>query len=260
MRPYAADAGADAARALASRIKLLVPGGMRYGDGDAAPPGDPFNPPARCVFQCTGRDGGNECFPVEYVLRLMANWARVACDPYVRVQNTGVSVLIQGYFNPPPGAPVAGVTAEQHNVTLESTLCTGISLSALDAVKAEGGIDTRPFYAMMVIHCFVRMPRVQLAFRFMGPESTHRTEQLAERVRHRAVAAREARRGGGRSESPPRARTPGQDPPRPDPGRACDLRAACLRWKHRPRALAAAAAAAVGVAALFVLARAAGFY
>ncbi|AAG27197.1 unknown [Cercopithecine alphaherpesvirus 9] len=120
--------------------------------------------------------------PVEYVMRLMANWAECVCDPYIKIQNTGVSVLFQGYFFRPTNAPVAAISIDSNNVILSSTLSTGLSLSALEAIKRGGGIDKRPLQAMMWINCFVRMPYVQLAFRFMGPEDPTRTHRLLTRA------------------------------------------------------------------------------
>nr|WHT50065.1 hypothetical protein Beed-S103_00022 [Bovine alphaherpesvirus 5]WHT50147.1 hypothetical protein HeiferVagina-S102_00029 [Bovine alphaherpesvirus 1]WHT50233.1 hypothetical protein Milk-S104_00029 [Bovine alphaherpesvirus 1]WHT50321.1 hypothetical protein Docile-S101_00029 [Bovine alphaherpesvirus 1] len=195
------DGEADAegsSRSLMARVRLLVAGNLQCGEGDVPQPWDPRRPPARCVFQFNGQDGSNESFPLEYILRLMASWAQTDCDPYVRVQNTGVSVLFQGYFSRPPGAPLAAITAEQNNATLASTQSTGLSLSALEKIKARGGIDPRPFRAMMSVSCFVRMPRVQLSFRFMGPGDSHRTGRLLDRAVRERLGERDARRRDGR--------------------------------------------------------------
>ncbi|RXF51776.1 hypothetical protein EG861_14385, partial [Enterococcus faecalis] len=142
-----------------------------------------------------GQDGSNDTFPLEYVLRLMRSWAHVPCDPYVRVQNTGVSVLFQGFFFRPADAPLAAITAEHNNVILASTHSTGMSLSALDDIKRAGGVDMRPLRAMMSVSCFVRMPRVQLSFRFMGPDDASQMQRLLDRaeLRQRSVS----RPGGG---------------------------------------------------------------
>ena len=103
---------------LIQRLKLILSGGnLRCSDGETAC--DPERPPTRCVFQVHGQDGSNDTFPLEYVLRLMRSWAHVPCDPYVRVQNTGVSVLFQGFFFrpaassllPPPSPPAARAPA-----------------------------------------------------------------------------------------------------------------------------------------------------
>lgn len=120
----------------------------------------------------------------------MRSWAHVPCDPYVRVQNTGVSVLFQGFFFRPADAPLAAITAEHNNVILASTHSTGMSLSALDDIKRAGGVDTRPLRAMMSVSCFVRMPRVQLSFRFMGPDDASQTQRLLDRaeMRQRSVS------------------------------------------------------------------------
>ncbi|AIQ80606.1 nuclear egress membrane protein [Bovine herpesvirus type 1.2 strain SM023] len=185
--------GEGSSRSLMARIRLLVAGNLQCGEGDVPQPWDPRRPPARCVFQFNGQDGSNESFPLEYILRLMASWAQTDCDPYVRVQNTGVSVLFQGYFSRPPGAPLAAITAEQNNATLASTQSTGLSLSALEKIKARGGIDPRPFRAMMSVSCFVRMPRVQLSFRFMGPGDSHRTGRLLDRAVRERLSERDVR-------------------------------------------------------------------
>ncbi|AVT50745.1 nuclear egress membrane protein [Cervid alphaherpesvirus 2] len=208
----AAREDAASSRSLMARIRLLVAGNLQCGEGDVPQPWDPRRPPARCVFQFHGQDGGNEAFPLEYVLRLMASWAQTDCDPYVRVQNTGVSVLFQGYFSRPPGAPIAAITAEQNNATLASTQSTGLSLSALERIKARGGIDPRPFRAMMSVSCFVRMPRVQLSFRFLGPGDSHRTGRLLDRAvreqlgeREREERARAAAAAAAAAPAPPAA-------------------------------------------------------
>ncbi|APT68435.1 UL34 protein [Suid alphaherpesvirus 1] len=179
---------------LIQRLKLILSGGnLRCSDGETAC--DPERPPTRCVFQVHGQDGSNDTFPLEYVLRLMRSWAHVPCDPYVRVQNTGVSVLFQGFFFRPADAPLAAITAEHNNVILASTHSTGMSLSALDDIKRAGGVDMRPLRAMMSVSCFVRMPRVQLSFRFMGPDDASQMQRLLDRaeLRQRSVS----RPGGG---------------------------------------------------------------
>ncbi|QBM10866.1 Virion egress protein UL34 [Caprine alphaherpesvirus 1] len=211
MRPSDGDCE-DASRHLMSRVRLLIAGNLQCGEGDVPHPWDPRRPPARCVFQFNGQDGCSESFPLEYILRLMASWAETACDPYVKIQNTGVSVLFQGYFSRPPGAPLADITAEQNNATLASTQSTGLSLSALEKIKGRGGIDPRPFHAMMSVSCFVRMPRVQLSFRFMGPGDSYRTSRLLDRVVREQLSGRGARarrsatRGWGPAAEPAPAR------------------------------------------------------
>nr|QCA44548.1 ORF24 [Human alphaherpesvirus 3] len=166
---------------LLQRIRLVVPSALQCCDGDL-PIFDPQRPPARCVFQFNGEDNVSEAFPVEYIMRLMANWAQVDCDPYIKIQNTGVSVLFQGFFFRPTNAPVAEVSIDSNNVILSSTLSTGINLSALESIKRGGGIDRRPLQALMWVNCFVRMPYVQLSFRFMGPEDPSRTIKLMARA------------------------------------------------------------------------------
>ncbi|AID52738.1 nuclear egress membrane protein [Falconid herpesvirus 1] len=166
---------------LIARIKLITPGGLRAGEYDAALNG-PYTGriPTRCAFQFSGLDGAEEVFPVEYVMRMMSDWSCESCDPYVMIQNTGVSVLIQGFFNPPPNATKAPISVERNNVVLWTTESTGISLSAIDRMKTAGGMDSRPFQACLNISCFVRLPQVQLAFRFMGPGDPVRTRRLVE--------------------------------------------------------------------------------
>ncbi|QPI70137.1 nuclear egress membrane protein [Equid herpesvirus 6] len=166
---------------LLQRIRLVVSGGLRCGESDAAP-GDPRHLPARCVFQFSGADSASVTFPLEYVLRLMKNWARAPCDPYVRIQNTGVSVLFQGFFFAPSGAAATPITSERNNVILRSTQATGLALSELERLKRGGGLDLRPLQAMMQVCCFTRMPVVQLSFRFMGPEDASRTQRLLDRA------------------------------------------------------------------------------
>ncbi|SCO83534.1 nuclear egress membrane protein [Spheniscid alphaherpesvirus 1] len=165
------------------RIKLIVSGGLRCGtDTGESGVSNSERLPTRCVFQFNGQDGADEVFPVEYVLRMMSDWASVRCDPYVRIQNTGVSVLIQGFFSAPPDAPIASITADQNNVILKSTQHTGINLSTLEEIKKTCGLDPRPMQAIMWVSCFVRMPMVQLSFRFMGPEDPARTQRLMDRI------------------------------------------------------------------------------
>ncbi|AAC59541.1 nuclear egress membrane protein [Equid alphaherpesvirus 4] len=166
---------------LLQRIRLVVSGSLHCGESDATL-NDPKHLPARCVFQFSGPDNNSVTFPIEYVLRLMKNWARSQCDPYIRIQNTGVSVLFQGFFFAPPNAPMASITSEHNNVILKSTHTTGLSLSGIERVKRGGGLDLRPLQAMMQISCFTRMPVVQLSFRFMGPEDASRTQRLLERA------------------------------------------------------------------------------
>ncbi|ACT88324.1 nuclear egress membrane protein [Felid alphaherpesvirus 1] len=166
---------------LLQRIRLVVSGNLRYGDGDIHL-SNPKNPPARCIFQFSGQDDNDVTFPVEYVLRLMSDWADVHCDPYIEIQNTGVSVLFKGFFFKPAMAAESPINSENTNVILGSTQSTGISLSTLDVAKRESGMDLRPLRVMMQLHCFVRMPRVQLSFRFMGPEDVSRSQRLFERI------------------------------------------------------------------------------
>ncbi|AHG54698.1 UL34 [Human alphaherpesvirus 2] len=187
-KPYGGRPG-DAFEGLVQRIRLIVPTTLRGGGGESGPY-SPSNPPSRCAFQFHGQDGSDEAFPIEYVLRLMNDWADVPCNPYLRVQNTGVSVLFQGFFNRPHGAPGGAITAEQTNVILHSTETTGLSLGDLDDVKGRLGLDARPMMASMWISCFVRMPRVQLAFRFMGPEDAVRTRRILCRAAEQALARR----------------------------------------------------------------------
>ncbi|AVT50675.1 nuclear egress membrane protein [Cervid alphaherpesvirus 1] len=250
--------GEGASRNLMARIRLLVAGNLQCGEGDVPQPWDPRRPPTRCVFQFTGQDGSNEAFPLEYILRLMASWARTDCDPYVRVQNTGVSVLFQGYFSRPPGAPLAAITAEQNNATLASTQSTGLSLSALEKIKARGGVDPRPFRAMMSVSCFVRMPRVQLSFRFLGPGDSHRTGRLLDRAVRERLSERDAR--------PRRASACARGGPGPDGGGAAGAArplagaGACARragelLAARRRGLAALAALVGGVCGALAILR-----
>ncbi|AAU88100.1 nuclear egress membrane protein [Cercopithecine alphaherpesvirus 2] len=184
-----ADRRADSFEGLVQRIRLVVPATLRGGECEAGPY-LPSNPPLRCAFQFNGQNGSDDSFPIEYVLRLMRDWADVPCNPYLRVQNTGVSVLFQGFFSRPAGAPGGTITAEQNNVILQSTEATGLALGDLDEIKARVGLDPRPMMASMWIHCFVRMPRVQLAFRFMGPEDAGRTRRILCRAAEHALARR----------------------------------------------------------------------
>ncbi|AIL02943.1 nuclear egress membrane protein [Equid alphaherpesvirus 3] len=174
---------------LLQRIRLVVSGSLRCGESDAALC-DPRHLPARCVFQFSGADSSGVTFPLEYVLRLMKNWARAPCDPYVRIQNTGVSVLFQGFFFAPHGAAAAPITSEHNNVILRSTQATGLALSELERLKRGGGLDLRPLQAMMQVCCFTRMPVVQLSFRFMGPEDSSRTQRLLDRAASFGVVER----------------------------------------------------------------------
>ncbi|AIA09528.1 nuclear egress membrane protein [Macacine alphaherpesvirus 1] len=219
-KPYA-DRRADSFEGLIQRIRLVVPATLRGGECEAGPY-LPNNPPLRCAFQFNGQNGSDDSFPIEYVLRLMRDWADVPCNPYLRVQNTGVSVLFQGFFSRPPGAPGGAITADQNNVILQSTEATGLSLGDLDEIKARVGLDPRPMMASMWIHCFVRMPRVQLAFRFMGPEDAGRTRRILCRAAEHALARRrrtqrdgvEAEAAGpGRPPAPPSAAPAATQPP-----------------------------------------------
>ncbi|AQS79181.1 nuclear egress membrane protein [Ateline alphaherpesvirus 1] len=180
---------AAACDALQQRVRMVVPATLRGWECDPGPY-SPSSPPSRCVFQFSGQDGSNELFPIEYVLRLMSDWTDEPCDPYLRVQNTGVSVLFQGFFSRPSGGSDAPVAADRNNVILRSTETTGLALSDLDAIKRRGGLDTRPMMACMWVYCFARMPRVQLSFRFMGPEDADSTRRLLYRAAERAIAGR----------------------------------------------------------------------
>nr|QBH83790.1 UL34 [Human alphaherpesvirus 2] len=249
-KPYGGRPG-DAFEGLVQRIRLIVPATLRGGGGESGPY-SPSNPPSRCAFQFHGQDGSDEAFPIEYVLRLMNDWADVPCNPYLRVQNTGVSVLFQGFFNRPHGAPGGAITAEQTNVILHSTETTGLSLGDLDDVKGRLGLDARPMMASMWISCFVRMPRVQLAFRFMGPEDAVRTRRILCRAAEQALARRRRSRrsqddyGAGRWRrrttlperpgrgSPPRARQRRPDGDRPVRGiRPCSCSGPRVRAPRR---------------------------
>ncbi|BAP00713.1 nuclear egress membrane protein [Pteropodid alphaherpesvirus 1] len=176
----------DLFESLIQRIRLVVPSSLCSWECDSGPY-SPANPPSRCAFQFNGQNGSDDTFPIEYVLRLMSDWAEAACDPYLRIQNTGVSVLFQGFFNRPSDAPKRAVTAAHTNVILHSTEATGLSLVDLDDIKKRMGLDTRPMMASMWISCFVRMPQVQLAFRFMGPEDAGRTRRILCRAAEQAL-------------------------------------------------------------------------
>nr|BCB65309.1 nuclear egress membrane protein-like protein [Walrus alphaherpesvirus 1] len=176
----------DSCYNLIQRIKLVVSSNIQCGDIDVSL-SSPKHLPTRCIFQFNGQDGSDVVFPIEYILRLMNNWAETTCDPYIKIQNTGVSVLFQGFFFKPQLAPLAEITSENNNVILKSTQSTGVTLSMLEYVKREGGMDMRPLRAMMQINCFVRMPRVQLSFRFMGPEDASRTQRLFDRISNFSV-------------------------------------------------------------------------
>lgn len=93
---------------------------------------------------------------------------------------------------------------------LASTHSTGMSLSALDDIKRAGGVDTRPLRAMMSVSCFVRMPRVQLSFRFMGPDDASQTQRLLDRaeMRQRSVSRPGGGAGGGDDGEGPSPRAP----------------------------------------------------
>ncbi|ARS01746.1 nuclear egress membrane protein [Macacine alphaherpesvirus 1] len=224
-KPYA-DRRADSFEGLVQRIRLVVPATLRGGECEAGPY-LPSNPPLRCAFQFNGQNGSDDSFPIEYVLRLMRDWADVPCNPYLRVQNTGVSVLFQGFFSRPHGAPGGAITADQNNVILQSTEATGLALGDLDEIKARAGLDPRPMMASMWIHCFVRMPRVQLAFRFMGPEDAGRTRRILCRAAEHALARRRrTQRAAAEAAGPARTPTPppaapvaAQPPPGASPGR-----------------------------------------
>nr|AHM96083.1 nuclear egress membrane protein [Papiine alphaherpesvirus 2] len=222
-----ADRRADSFEGLVQRIRLVVPATLRGGECEAGPY-LPSNPPLRCAFQFNGQNGSDDSFPIEYVLRLMRDWADVPCSPYLRVQNTGVSVLFQGFFSRPHGAPGGAVTAEQNNVILQSTEATGLSLGDLDEIKARVGLDPRPMMASMWIHCFVRMPRVQLAFRFMGPEDAGRTRRILCRAAEHALARRRRTQRTGAEAAgaarPPTPPTPAPAAAGPPPGAAAPAR------------------------------------
>ncbi|BBM13206.1 nuclear egress membrane protein [pteropodid alphaherpesvirus 2] len=199
----------DLFESLIQRIRLVVPASLCSWECDSGPY-SPANPPSRCAFQFNGQNGSDDTFPIEYVLRLMSDWAEAACDPYLRIQNTGVSVLFQGFFNRPSDAPKRAVTAAHTNVILHSTEATGLSLVDLDDIKKRMGLDTRPMMASMWISCFVRMPRVQLAFRFMGPEDAGRTRRILCRAAEQAIERqRRSRR--------PSTTLPKQPAPAPEP-------------------------------------------
>ncbi|QQL08467.1 nuclear egress membrane protein [Canid alphaherpesvirus 1] len=171
---------------LLQRIKLVVSSNIQHGDIDISL-SNPKHLPTRCIFQFNGQDRSDVVFPIEYILRLMSNWAETICDPYIKIQNTGVSVLFQGFFFKPYSSPIADISTENNNVILQSTESTGVTLSSLEHVKREGGMDTRPLRAMMQVNCFVRMPKVQLSFRFMGPEDLSRTQHLFDRISNLSV-------------------------------------------------------------------------
>ncbi|AEI00240.1 UL34 protein [Gallid alphaherpesvirus 3] len=164
---------------LIARIRLIVGGDLTMGNSD---PGlaESFSGrvPARCVFQFSGADGVESAFPVEYVMRMMNDWAGGECDPYIKIQNTGVSVLIEGFFAPPTNAARAPLCADKVNVLLNTTDSTGVVLSDIKRFKKSVGVDCRPFQACLNVHCFVRLPNVQLAFRFVGPTDPARTSKL----------------------------------------------------------------------------------
>ncbi|QPO25243.1 nuclear egress membrane protein [Bovine alphaherpesvirus 2] len=200
---------ADSFEALTQRIRMVVPAMLQSWECDLGPH-SPSNLPSRCIFQFSGQNGTDNTFPIEYVLRLMSDWAEIYCDPYLSIQNTGVSVLFQGFFNRPPDAPRASVTAERNNVILQTTGSAGMSLGELDELKRRAGLDTSPMMASMWISCFVRMPRVQLAFRFMGPEDATRTRRLLCRAAEQALEKQRCARRS-RRDSPPPQREPSEE-------------------------------------------------
>ncbi|AAG45772.1 UL34 membrane phosphoprotein [Meleagrid alphaherpesvirus 1] len=163
---------------LIARIKLVVGGHLSTGNYDHVI-AEPFSGyvPSRCVFQFSGADGVESAFPVEYIMRMMSDWAENECDPYIKIQNTGVSVLIEGFFNPPINAAKAPLV-DKINILLNTTDSTGIALSDINRIKQFTGVDCRPFQACLNVNCFVRLPSVQLAFRFVGPSDPSRTSRL----------------------------------------------------------------------------------
>nr|ABU46135.1 membrane protein [Anatid alphaherpesvirus 1] len=166
-------------RDLIQRIKLVAAGGLQPCDGEAILSSCGDRLPTRCVYQFNGQDGSDGTFPLEYVMRMLADWARdIPCDPFVKILNTGVSVLVQGYFNRPQDCRSTAITVDRNNIISKSTESAGISLSAIEKMKTMAGIDARPLQSCMWLVCFVRMPCVQLSFRFMGPEDPSRAARI----------------------------------------------------------------------------------
>lgn len=175
---------------LIARIKLIVRGDLTTGNYDPVL-AESFSGciPTRSAFQFSGADGVESAFPVEYVMRMMNDWAKGECNPYIKIQNTGVSVLIEGFFDPPINATKAPLCTDKVNVLLNTTESTGIVLSDINRIKQSIGVDCRPFQACLIVNCFVRLPIVQLAFRFVGPSDPGRTTKLLDS----AIAAYDAK-------------------------------------------------------------------
>nr|WGL40849.1 nuclear egress membrane protein UL34 [Psittacid alphaherpesvirus 6] len=165
---------------LMSRIKMVMPCDLKAGEHDPLLSSVCSGRlPTRCAFQFSTVDGSDCAFQVEYIMRMMADWAYgMRCDPYLRFQNTGVSMLLQGYFDPPAGAERAPVSPERGNIVLGTTEATGLSLLDIERMKTEFGVDARPLRACLAIHCFVRLPKIQLAVRFVGPSDPTRLARL----------------------------------------------------------------------------------
>ncbi|AFR32475.1 nuclear egress membrane protein [Leporid alphaherpesvirus 4] len=235
----------DSFEALMQRIRMVVPSMRQSWECDSGCH-TPDNIPSRCVFQFSGQNGSDESFPIEYVLRLMSDWAEVPCDPYLSVQNTGVSVLFQGFFCRPAGFPRASIAVDQNNVILHATGSAGMALSALDELKRRAGLDTSPMMASMWISCFVRMPRVQLAFRFMGPEDAARTRRLLCRAAEHALEQQHRQRRSRHVPAEP-ARDPAAGAPAADPRSALRALRLPASWPAPPWAICAGALALLAV-------------
>ncbi|QOD40168.1 nuclear egress membrane protein [Macropodid alphaherpesvirus 4] len=150
--------------------------------------------PSHSIFKVYSFHGDGDTFPVEYVLELMRTWAAVECDPYIRIQNTGVSILFEGFFNMPYDSPTVPVTRGTMNVSLAASETTGLSLQDIHSLKCHAGVDPRPLMAQLGATYFVRARNVQIAFRFLGPEDKDRVKQIVKQANNTLLRDRNAPR------------------------------------------------------------------
>ncbi|QOD40239.1 nuclear egress membrane protein [Macropodid alphaherpesvirus 2] len=150
--------------------------------------------PSQSIFKVYSFHGDGDTFPVEYVLGLMKAWAPVECDPYLRIQNTGVSILFEGFFNIPYDSPTVSVTRGTMNVSLAASETTGLSLQDIHSLKGHAGVDPGPLMAHLGATYFVRARNVQIAFRFLGPEDKDRVKQIVKQANNTWLRDRNAPR------------------------------------------------------------------
>ncbi|AMB17047.1 nuclear egress membrane protein [Macropodid alphaherpesvirus 1] len=159
------------------RIRSVAPTTMQAGVCG----GGTYTPtklPTQSIFQLYSFQGDGDTFLVEYVLSLMKAWAAVECNPYIRIQNTGVSILFEGFFDPPYDTPTIPATRGMMNVSLAASETTGISLRDIHSLKTHSGVDSRPMMAQLGAMFFIRTSHIQIAFRFLGPDNKDRVKQL----------------------------------------------------------------------------------